>query len=323
MSLTLLVRSTDAKNPPSLTFDSDRVVIGRGAGCDLRLPDPSVSHRHASVRRRRGDWIVVDEGSTNGTFVGGVRLGKGEPHAVKTGDLVRVGRVWLEVKIDQTPPTHDLALATRDLALALVSGAMQAIGAEVLPKVRVVEGPDVGATLALAEEGRPYVLGRGETCDLPLTDVDASREHVQIVRRGGTVLVRDRRSKNGALLGEVRLATDRDVPWKSNMLLCVGKTLLALDEPTAVALAELEQADDEPIREGEVEPAPAPLSTSEPPASAAPEPMAQAPIAEIPKPEEPEPAKDGRWTATDFVVVFAAIAIIALSLAGLVWLLRS
>ena len=74
MALTVVVRSGEGEPAPRITFDAPRIVIGRGDGCEVRLPDPSVSHRHASIRQRGTDYIVLDEGSTNGTFVGPVRL---------------------------------------------------------------------------------------------------------------------------------------------------------------------------------------------------------------------------------------------------------
>ena len=74
MALTVVVRSGDHPTPLKISLDAPRIVIGRGDGCEIRLPDPSVSHRHASIRQRGSDYVVVDEGSTNGTFVGPVRL---------------------------------------------------------------------------------------------------------------------------------------------------------------------------------------------------------------------------------------------------------
>jgi pSer/pThr/pTyr-binding forkhead associated (FHA) protein len=334
--------AVESSVPGALTFDGPRVVIGRGASCDVRLPDPSVSHRHATIRVDDGRHALVDEGSTNGTFVGGVRLARGTPRILRTGDLVRIGRVWLEVRIDQTPATRDLAMATRDLALMLVSQAMEALGDDVVPKVRVVEGPDAGATLPLFEEGRVYVIGRGESCDLSLADADASREHVQVVRRGQTVLVRDLGSKNGALMGEARLATARDVAWKSTVVLRVARTVLALEEPALLALGALEEAADEPMDDADAAPPP-PVSAARArehaPANAAPASAAasvagggSAPIAEVvpstkTSAEEratgaPRRTRSG-WSATDSAVVLAALAVIALSVAGLVWLLKT
>ncbi|HQK19121.1 MAG TPA: FHA domain-containing protein, partial [Polyangiaceae bacterium] len=79
MAVTLVLRSDSSDS--SITFDQPRVVIGRGEACDFRIPDPSVSHRHASIRQRGTELVVVDEGSTNGTFVGTTRL---HPHSPAT-----------------------------------------------------------------------------------------------------------------------------------------------------------------------------------------------------------------------------------------------
>ncbi len=48
--------------------------IGRGEHNDVVLAHDSVSDSHAKLQRRDDGWYLVDSGSTNGTFVGGVRL---------------------------------------------------------------------------------------------------------------------------------------------------------------------------------------------------------------------------------------------------------
>jgi len=52
------------------------VTIGRGSGCDLRLPwDEKVSRLHAQLDRVGPNWTVVDDGlSRNGTFLNGERV---------------------------------------------------------------------------------------------------------------------------------------------------------------------------------------------------------------------------------------------------------
>ncbi|HSO34560.1 MAG TPA: FHA domain-containing protein [Labilithrix sp.] len=355
MPVTVVVRSASAPSPrgpggsargqeddPSLTFDGARVVLGRGPGSDVRLPDPSVSTRHATIRAQGNDYAIVDEGSTNGTWVGGVKLLPQSPRVVKTGDLVRIGRVWLELSVGQKAPTPDLGLATRDLAFALVQRAMDALGDDTVAKVRVAEGPDIGEELRLVEEGRAYVIGRSETCDLPLADADSSREHAVVARRGGQILLRDLGSRNGVFLGDQRLTPDRDVVWRAPTMARIGLTVLALDEPVSLALAELEAAEDEAMREDDVPPLPASSAPPAPPAapsppskvSRAPTPadesppsrMSQAaPIAEIAPDttEMPRVARGKRgWTMTDFLVVTLALAVIGASIAGLVWVLR-
>jgi transcriptional regulator with PAS, ATPase and Fis domain len=62
--------------------------VGTAQGNELRLADPTVSRVHCELRVRSGSVIIRDCGSTNGTFVEGVRLREGE---VRPGALVRVG----------------------------------------------------------------------------------------------------------------------------------------------------------------------------------------------------------------------------------------
>ncbi|MDP9152475.1 MAG: FHA domain-containing protein, partial [Myxococcota bacterium] len=237
MPITVIVRSatrTDAR----LTFDgTQRVVIGRGSSCDVRLPDASVSHRHAHLRAQGADFLLFDEGSTNGTFVGEVLVAPRTSRLVRSGDLVRVGRVWLELSMDQRPITRDVARSTRDLALSLVAQALVAMDRDVTAKLRVVEGRDQGAVMPLLEQGRAYVVGRGPHCDLALSDDDVSREHARVVRRGNTVLVRDLGARNGTWLGERLAPTDGDAVWRPATSVRLGRTVLALEEPVDEALA--------------------------------------------------------------------------------------
>ena len=69
------------------------VNIGRAEYNDLVVPDESVSTQHAKLQRREGVWILVDLGSTNGTFADGEKV-SGEA-ALAPGALVRVGDIQL------------------------------------------------------------------------------------------------------------------------------------------------------------------------------------------------------------------------------------
>ena len=48
--------------------------VGRGTHNDVSLNDESVSDSHAKIQKRDGGWFIVDQGSTNGTYVGGRRV---------------------------------------------------------------------------------------------------------------------------------------------------------------------------------------------------------------------------------------------------------
>src|SRR5258708_29464648 len=104
----------------SFTFDAAVIVIGRGEGSDVRLPDPSVSHRHATIRQRGSEYIDADEGSTNGTFMGGATLGALAPRILRHGDLARVRRVWIELRFASQPPPAHTTRSTQELGLGAV-----------------------------------------------------------------------------------------------------------------------------------------------------------------------------------------------------------
>ena len=74
--------------------DSQPLTIGRSGKNDIELRgDRFASARHARVEPRSDGVYVLDAGSTNGTFVNGVRLD--EAHRLAPGDVLRVGETDL------------------------------------------------------------------------------------------------------------------------------------------------------------------------------------------------------------------------------------
>ncbi|MGH8431963.1 MAG: FHA domain-containing protein, partial [Solimonas sp.] len=78
---------------------SQGMVIGRSADqCDLVVAHATVSRRHARLSLTGNALQVEDLGSTNGTAVGGTKLGPGGPAALQTGSKLRLGDVELLVR---------------------------------------------------------------------------------------------------------------------------------------------------------------------------------------------------------------------------------
>lgn len=324
MALTVVVRSGDLKSQATITFDAPRIVIGRGDGCEIRLPDPSVSHRHASIRQRGTDYVVIDEGSSNGTFVGPVRLSPQAARVVRSGDLIRVGRIWLELTTAQVLPTQNPGLITKEIALALVASSLAAEGELSAPRLFVTAGPDLGKELTLSEFDRAYSLGRAQNADLPLSDSDASRRHVEVIRRGTQIFVRDLGSKNGATLSGVRLEAKRDTPWPPDAVLALGANQFGFEDPVLAALAEIEVGSDEQMQ-GDDSIDPPNVTPSHAPPENALRPLSEgaAPIAQVPTRAPERTKKTAGFRAVDAVVALIALIVIGLSILGLTWLFRS
>jgi diguanylate cyclase (GGDEF)-like protein len=65
-----------------------RAVLGRGEKAEIRIVDDGVSRAHAAVERDGGRMVLVDLGSTNGTFCNGLRV---ETQELRDGDKVAIG----------------------------------------------------------------------------------------------------------------------------------------------------------------------------------------------------------------------------------------
>ncbi|WP_107766214.1 FHA domain-containing protein FhaB/FipA [Nocardioides terrigena] len=72
------------------------LLIGRGSDAAIRLDDDYVSTRHARVAASGDEWFVEDLGSTNGTYVGSVRIT--QPTTIGLGIQVRIGKTILELR---------------------------------------------------------------------------------------------------------------------------------------------------------------------------------------------------------------------------------
>lgn len=103
----------------TIRINSSPFTVGRRNGTSLTIDNPSVSGSHAELLLDDGNLIVRDLGSTNGTFVNGMRITS--PVKVKHGDLVQfaqiVFRAGIQTDMRDSRTVQDDAA---DRALALI-----------------------------------------------------------------------------------------------------------------------------------------------------------------------------------------------------------
>lgn len=71
-----------------------RILLGQSSVCTVQLSDPSVSRRHAALRREANAWRLEDLESTNGTRVNGVRIREA---FLTGGEVVTMGATSLRL----------------------------------------------------------------------------------------------------------------------------------------------------------------------------------------------------------------------------------
>lgn len=103
----ILLKIGDVAESVDIPPDAD-FILGRGDSTgDFPPPDfdlsayggleMGVSRVHIALRRGDGVLAVVDMGSTNGTFLNGHRLAPHQPHLVRDGDEIRIGKLPVQV----------------------------------------------------------------------------------------------------------------------------------------------------------------------------------------------------------------------------------
>ncbi|MGA7651530.1 MAG: FHA domain-containing protein, partial [Terracidiphilus sp.] len=154
----------------------DSWLVGSAPGCDLRVPDAVVSGAHCRVTRRGGGFLVEDLRSTNGTWVGGVKLTPGVAVQVQYG-----AKVLLAGRVEMPWPT------TRGKSpgdSASPSGRLHAtfpVGSSRRTEITIGRAPD--STVRI---------------DLPII----SWNHAVIRLQDGKYILEDCGSTNGTAVGE-------------------------------------------------------------------------------------------------------------------------
>lgn len=150
-----------------------RLSFGRGEGVDVRLGDEGLSRLHASLYRESDHVWVVDEGSTNGTFVNGRPVSSdgaplGDGDRISLGDYtkiqVAISRPALARKLQPAVPrnagqTTSVApspsrfpLVAGVLVIVLIVIAAIAVGAHLISQQKQRRKAEV-ARIGLGESG--------------------------------------------------------------------------------------------------------------------------------------------------------------------------
>jgi pSer/pThr/pTyr-binding forkhead associated (FHA) protein len=167
-----LVLSLDGIVVKEILLSKNRSTIGRRPYNDIVIENLAVSGEHAVIQNTGDQMVIKDLGSTNGTYVNGNPIRK---QALKYGDQIEIGRYKIEYVSSTGQPARNNVPdepASDDAASNLASAATVPLGlfsapptldgdAIQGPRVRVLDGPSEGKSLALTKVvstiGKPSV----------------------------------------------------------------------------------------------------------------------------------------------------------------------
>lgn len=224
MNNTYLEFVDPANGAQRIAIDKETTRMGREPGSEVAIAPnaANVSRRHAEIRRQDGQYILVDLGSFNGTFLNGRRVGGAE--RLNDNDLIELGPAGPKFHF-RAPTIPD---SQRIAQLAQSGGQSPAPSGAFLsqPNHTIVAHAERGslknsARSSQASPNEPQVylqrafdksqltIGRGDECDVRLDGLLISNHHGRISQTTAGLIIEDLNSTNGTYVNGERIVGRR------------------------------------------------------------------------------------------------------------------
>lgn len=224
--------------PRTYPVGSQPLLVGRQEPADIILNKPNeryVSKRQCEILLRGGQVLLRDLRSTNGTYLGELKLEPDKYYQWLPNAVARFGPFALTL-VDNRPATPPpVPSQPKDAAAPIPPPPVSS---------PVVSKPSIGTTqvsvrhflscpqgvpnrLVIAAD--PILIGRAPDCAMVLDGPRTSRHHCKVQRRGNLIEVIDLNSTNGTFLLNRRLPPNSPVLWDGTSPLVVGSFAVALE----------------------------------------------------------------------------------------------
>jgi pSer/pThr/pTyr-binding forkhead associated (FHA) protein len=238
-----IIEDGDPSSEYVRTFVQDRIVIGRSRSSDICLPDMAVSTRHAEIRIKGTEFVLMDLESLNGSFVNDKPVLSFQQRRLHSGDTIQVAGFTIRVALGVGPGPDEPRDASVRQAREMLSRLSARTGISTDTRTFVVTaGPCRSMRISISPGTPPLVLGRGSDSDVVLDDRDVSRSHAEIAVGADTVTIRDLGSKNGVVVNGERV---NSFQLDFGDSFTIGKSTLVLEHPAESVLGAIFEAPEE------------------------------------------------------------------------------
>jgi hypothetical protein len=216
-------KHVDAKQDPRLVdIEQFPAVLGSSAHADVEITGYYVSARQCTLHWD-GEQLWLADHSTNGTWVDGERVHRGQRVALANGALLGFGRDRGEADYGRYPAVraqlmrHPVAAGASATPVAPSASTPVAPGI-IAPAQARPQGAKPLAVLAITDASGspkydvlklPFTIGRGSAQDYVVPDANqgVSREHLVIesIDRSGAVAINRAAARNGTFAGTEEL----------------------------------------------------------------------------------------------------------------------
>lgn len=118
MAILITLKGPEAGRKFSL--HADHTILGRQEDATICLTGKAISRQHAQISQREAAYFVEDLGSSNGTYVNGIRIRPRAPVPFTDHDSLQIGPYMFGLRHAPDPPTRaEPALVVRETVSAL------------------------------------------------------------------------------------------------------------------------------------------------------------------------------------------------------------
>jgi pSer/pThr/pTyr-binding forkhead associated (FHA) protein len=161
-----------------IRVESGKLTFGRGSEAEQRFADDGLSRLHATVYNEGGRVWIVDENSSNGTFVNGERVQPGG-RPLRHGDSIKIGhQTVLKVRIAEAPAAKPVQKQAAASTVTAPSGSNSSFG--ILPIVIIAGAIFLVSVSAVFIGFKVFGSGKAEVVrdndDFDDSDIDSPKK---------------------------------------------------------------------------------------------------------------------------------------------------
>ncbi len=237
----------NAGGRPAYNFSKANVWLGREPNCDIVFnPDEiMVSRRHAEIKRENGNFIIVDNGSFNGTLVNDQRISTPTPIYHKDEIQLGMGGPVLRFNAPSRIAPKGASLAGQRSVpvdqLGNSAAAQEHAGSKTMVanlgnmSQKISENsaqPQLLMSLVFGGKNE-LTIGRDDSSDIKLDGLQISNRHARLLQTNSGIVIEDLGSTNGVFINGNKISKQAISP---NDSVFIGTFLLKTDQAGNISI---------------------------------------------------------------------------------------
>ena len=224
-----LILSLRGRELDKFLLGQGKVIIGRVPECDIKIDNPAISRKHATIEHQANGYVLTDLGSSNGTFLNGEKISGSV--VLNPGDVVGVAKFELqfqdspqsgvEAVLDGMDMEATMMVDSEQMAKAFQSPAQETPAASGPRKLVVLKGEAQPRELPMERD--VITIGKADTCDMVVKGFFIDKIEATITQKHGKAYI----APYGGSVKVNESKLDSEQVLKVGDTFSVGKTIIA------------------------------------------------------------------------------------------------